>query len=90
VAIDLEELWTTRSEAPVQPRLVCAMTGADERFLQLYRAVPTHVVGWHVRHQLSDALEGKPRYEAVDQLARLAGIALWERELGVLADSIGI
>jgi hypothetical protein len=90
VAIDLEELWTTRSETPVQPRLICAMTGCDEKFLQLYRAVPTHVVGWQVRHQLADALEGKHRYEAVDQLARLAGIALWEREQGIVADSIGI
>ena len=85
-----DQLWAVHPTAPVQPRPVCALTGLDEKLLHGYRHAPAWWLGQRIRPDVTTALAGETPHEAVHQMTRMAGIALWEREHGRLADSIGI
>jgi hypothetical protein len=86
----LDRLWTMPLEDPVQPKLLDALTHLDEVLLWKWRATPTCTLGRRIGTQVAQACEGEQQYVAVQQTARVVGIALWERELGRIADSIGI
>lgn len=90
MAVDLDKLWTTPQAVPVQPRLVDAMTGLDENLLRLYRRAPSGWLGRKISPDVLAALESERCCPALLQMTRMAGIALWEREHGQVADSIGI
>jgi hypothetical protein len=86
----LGPLWELPLEDPVQPRLLDAMTGLDEKLLSMYRGAPTRWLGRRVGPDVIAALRGKKPYAAVHQVVRMAGIALWEREHERIAESIGV
>jgi hypothetical protein len=90
MAVDLERLWSVSSAEPVQPCLLEAMTGLDEKLLHLYRQAPSRVTGRRISTDVTRALESERSFVALQQLTRMAGIALWEREHGIVADSIGL
>lgn len=87
---DLDRLWTVRPSAPVQPRLLCAINGLDEKLLRLYRQAPARALGCRISPDVATALKSARWQPAIQQMARMAGIALWEREHGQVADSIGV
>jgi hypothetical protein len=70
----------------VQPLPVGPVTGLDEKLLYLYRCLPSRAVGRRVLPLTTQALTGTAPYESVHQLARMAGMVLWEREFEQVAD----
>ena len=86
-----QDLWHVPLAEPVQPRLLDALTGLDEKLLCGYRTAPTcTLIGRRIAPQVAAMLRGEVTYVAVHQTVRMAGIALWEAEHGRVADSIGI
>jgi hypothetical protein len=66
------------------------VTGLDEKLLCLYRGTQSRAVGQRVLPLVSQALAGRMPYESLQQLARMGGVALWEREFERVADSIRV
>jgi hypothetical protein len=85
-----EQMWAAPAAAPVQPRPVSALTGLDEKLLHTYRVAPSWWLGRRLRPDVAGALVGEIKYEAVHQMVRMVGIALWEREQEQIADAIGV
>jgi hypothetical protein len=86
----LEQLWAVHALDPVQPHSVSEMCGLHEKLLRDHRRTSSRVIGQRISPMVLRAVDGQPELDLLQQWVRVAGVALWEREHGRIADSIGI
>jgi hypothetical protein len=85
-----ERVWTTSVRDAAVPHLVGPLTSTDEQLFGHYRTWPSWVLGQRLEPVLAGLLlRGRHTHDELVQWARIAGLALWGRELEQPIDIYG-